>query len=239
MTTKFTWILLVVFYCSFGYAQSKASKRAGIQNKGDFRIKLLYPFAPTFKQHEYNYDLKPSDQYDGYMKSSEFVSKSLVFHQTNTLLYRGGIGFEYCFHKRLPFEFAVKTWKFRKDWDSNYVSQVGYYKHVSFPVNIRYEVFRRPFMSVKVGLGIDPYIRTYKNFAYLQTYCHRRDIFDIFSPRDCVTNVKTNTGKATDSEMTVDISVGFKITKRFSTDVFVRFCEESNIAQLNINYLLN
>lgn len=220
----------------FSVSHSQVSKRTGIQNGGEFRLKLLYPFAPTIRQRDYDYELNIDRNTDNFWEEKVHHDSNLFYSEKNTLLYRGGFGIEYCLHKRIPVEFGIKSWKFRKDWDSNFVQSKGYFTHVSFPMNVRYEICRHKFFSIKAGLGIEPYIKTYSNFAVLYT---RTTKWFLFFPIAEETKVAVRNSVVKDSNMTFEMSFGFKLDKRISADIYIRAATEANYSQININYLLN
>ena len=252
MKAKILIITVFLFICHQAYCQRKAATREGIQNKGDLRIKILYPFTPTIKQGRVNYELNADDSYDNFEKTASGyynfgiqdhsypLDTNMYFHEQNRLVYRGGLGIEYCLHKRFPIEFGIKTWRFRKDWDTNFVAQKGYFQHISFPLNIRYELFRRKFISLKAGLGVEPYIKSYRNFTRIQSSCTRYDIFLIFPVcAESRTFIETKDRDVKDSYMTGELSLGLKLSKRLSMDIYARASQDTNYSQINLNYLIN
>lgn len=241
MKTKILLAILMICTNNISHAQIRHSKKDGMNFRGDLNLKLLYPFAPTFERNKANFELQLDDSYDNFHASSTFKDTNFTFNEKNTLLYRMGIGVEYYFHKRIPFELGVKTWRFRKDWDSNFVSQKGYFQYLSIPINLRYEIFRSKYISIKAGLGIEPYIKTYQNFAYIETSCQNCWFLGwlIGVNGTNVNKIKVNNGKARDSNMTFEFSVGTKINKRLSLDFYLRYSVEANLTQVNLNYRLH
>lgn len=235
MKTKLL-ILAFAILCTISiHGKGKAPKRAGIQNGGDFRIIFIYPFAQTLSKNDRNLQLNKDNEYDGFRNSGIFTSGKIYLNEKYKLMFRYGLGAEYCFHKRVSFDANFKHWKFKQEWDTNHITQVGYYTHMSFPINLRYEYFRREFMSLRAGIGIEPYIKTDENFARVH---YKQSTFFIFFTSSYPDQVKATNGKDIDSDMTFELSAGFKVHKRLNIDVFVRFVgrDESNYTNINLSY---
>jgi len=251
MNKKITTTLLIILFL-WGKIAGQSRVREGIHNKCDLRIKSIYPFAlkgnPNF---EFNMD----NTLGTYKKSSEtyyqlgihetgHLDSNFYFHQENRLLYRLGLGLEYNFHKRFSVEIGFKKWKFRQDWDTNAIKQKGTYSHISFPINFRYEFFRRKFISVKAGAGYEANIGNYKNYAEIQTHCTKQDIFLFIIPYCVEEDTKFNTGNHRSKTygladcLTLEFSIELKVYKRFSIDFYARASETSNRNQITLNYLL-
>jgi hypothetical protein len=254
MKTKIFILVPVLFYALLASGQSKAKTRKGIQNRGEWRIKVYYPFAFTTSKGAQDFEMNKDEPFDYYYKSSHGTyhrtnngiyddDTALLFQERKSLLYRIGLGVEYNLHKRISIEAGIKKWTFRQNWDSNHVSQVGQYRFTSFPVLLKYEFFRRKFLSLKAGLGYEPSISSYKNYAAIHSKCVSYSWFLFFliceDHHTWLTTMNSSTINARFNEcFSVDFTLGWKIYKRISLDFYSRIALNSNHHQLALSYRL-
>ncbi len=239
---------LILINVAANAQNGKAKTREGIQQKGEFRVKLIYPFAQTFgKNRDFNLNKVDKSHFkNSFENYYNLGTHSTSDHDTNfhlhykdELVQRGGISLEYNIHKRLSVEGGIKIWKFNRNWDSNYVKQVGTFRHIGFPLLVRYEFYRRKFFSAKIGTGYEFILERYKNFPEIEAHCTKWDfIFCVEKDFKFKTESYTlNRFRFLDCG-SIELTFGFRLSKKFSVDYYTRFSAYSNIHQLGLSYLL-